>query len=232
LGDSSGSPADLLRSARLADAPPVAIYGAALGGRVVVEYLQARARYRPAVFLDDSDTRPTRYAGLAVWGGHDLELLAAEGIRFAFVAIGRGRIRLTVMDRVRAAGLELLTIVHPSAFVAPSAQLSEGVLVKAMATIGTNCQIGVGAIVDNGAVVPHDNVIGAGALIAPGAALGSSITVGDRAVVGIGARIATAVRIGADAVIATGASVVRDVAAGDVVEGVPARVVGKVRVSR
>ena len=47
--------------------------------------------------------------------------------------------------------------------------------------------------------------------------------------VGIGARVATAVVIGDDAVVATGAAVVRDVAAGDVVEGVPARGVGQVK---
>ncbi len=227
--DASTGAADLLRRTRRADADPVAIYGAALGGRVIAEYLDAIGRHRAALFLDDSDDRPERFCSVPVRAGSDLARLADEEISRVFVAIGRGRIRLAVMARVDAAGLELLTIVHPTAFVAPSATVGAGALVKACAVVGTRSRVGRGAIIDNGAVVPHDNSVGAGALIAPGAALGSSITVGDRAVVGIGARVATAVRIGADAVVATGASVVRDVAAGDVVEGVPARVVGRVR---
>ena len=219
----------LLRHARRADAVPVALYGAALGGRVLVEALDAVGRFRAALFLDDSDSRPAELCGLPVRPGSDLALLPDEGIRHGFVTIGRGRIRLAVMERMSAAGLELLTVIHPGAHVAPSVLIGEGALVKAGAVVDSHTRIGPGAIIDNGAVVPHDNIIGAGALIAPGAALGSSISVGDRAVVGIGARIATAVRIGADAVIATGASVVRDVGPGEVVEGVPARVVGRVR---
>ena len=180
LGVEAGSTTavELLRRARHRDAYPVAIYGAALGGRVVAEYLTTLGSHRAAFFLDDAPNRSKEVTGLPVRPGDDLEGLPAEGVRHAFVAIGRGRTRLAVMDRAREAGLELITIVHPRAFVAPSATLGEGALVKAGAVVGTHSAIGRGAIVDNGAVVPHDNAIGAGALVAPGAALGSGIRVG------------------------------------------------------
>ena len=59
LGVEAGatSAVELLRRARHRDARPVVVYGAALGGRVVAEYLAALGSYRAALFLDDDPTR-------------------------------------------------------------------------------------------------------------------------------------------------------------------------------
>ncbi len=114
-------------------------------------------------------------------------------------------------------------IVHPAAWVSPSARLEPGVVVLAQAVVNTGARIGPHAIVNSGAIVEHDVVVGGFAHVAPGAVLGGGVVVGERVHVGIGAAVRDHVTIGADAVVGMGAVVVADVPAGTTVVGNPAR---------
>lgn len=113
-------------------------------------------------------------------------------------------------------------IVHPAAWVSPTAELGDGAVVLAGAIVNAGAMLGPHAIVNSGAVVEHDVRIGAHAHVAPRAALGGGTTVGDDAFVGLGASVRDHVAIGARAVVGMGAVVLRDVAEDAVVIGVPA----------
>lgn len=106
--------------------------------------------------------------------------------------------------------------------------------------LGPRCWVGVGAVLASG---QGGLFLGEGVLIGPGATLvtgdhdfsrhdlssidqdyvGSPIVIGDNVWIGAGATVVGGVTIGDRAVIAAGAVVTRDVAAGQVVGGVPAR---------
>ena len=109
------------------------------------------------------------------------------------MAIAGGAIRLKKKSFLEESGVELINVIHPSAFLAPSVQLGVGNYVKARAVIETNTRVGDCCIIDNGAILAHDNVIEDGCHIAPGVSLGSSITVGARTINGIGASVSTGV---------------------------------------
>ncbi|MBQ9572900.1 MAG: hypothetical protein IJR22_05870 [Acidaminococcaceae bacterium] len=55
---------------------------------------------------------------------------------------------------------KLVTLVHPTAYVSPSATVGAGTVVEPKAVINTNSQIGQGCIISVGTVVDHDCVIG------------------------------------------------------------------------
>jgi acetyltransferase-like isoleucine patch superfamily enzyme len=82
-------------------------------------------------------------------------------------------------------------------------------------------------IVNTAASVDHECRIGAGAHVGPGVRLAGRIEVGERAFIGTGAVVLPRLTIGDDATIGAGAVVVRDVPAGAVVTGVPARIRSK-----
>ena len=80
--------------------------------------------------------------------------------------------------RLAASGLRLspaATVVHPAAWVSPSATLGGGVFVGPGAVVHTRARIGDHAIINSGAIVEHECVVGAHAHIAPGAALGECL---------------------------------------------------------
>lgn len=73
-----------------------------------------------------------------------------------FVAIGNPVLRLRLLKEAEQAGFQLARLIHPSAVVMPSAQLSGGVIVEAQAVINSNTVVGMGCLISAGAVVNHD----------------------------------------------------------------------------
>jgi sugar O-acyltransferase (sialic acid O-acetyltransferase NeuD family) len=142
----------------------------------------------------------------------------------AVVAIGQNRARQRVFDTLCQAGVELATIVHRSAVIAPSAALGAGTVVFAGAVINPDVQIGNNVIINTGVTVDHDNVIGDHAHIAPGAHTGGTVRVGAGAMLGVGAQVRNNVAIGDWSIVGVGAVVVADVPAHVVAFGNPARV--------
>lgn len=89
--------------------------------------------------------------------------------------------------------------------------------------VTTDVVIGSHVIVNVNASISHDCEVGDYCNINPGAVLCGWVKVGEGAFLGAGAVIRDKVRIGPWAVVGAGAVVVRDVAAGSMVVGVPAK---------
>jgi sugar O-acyltransferase (sialic acid O-acetyltransferase NeuD family) len=143
------------------------------------------------------------------------------------VAIGgaRGADRLAIQDSMLRAGLRFEPLVHPRSSVSGSAQIGAGTQVLACAVVAAEARIGRACIVNHQANVDHDCVLGDGVHVAPGATLCGCIRVGDFAMIGAGATILPWLSIGAGTIVGAGAVVTRDLPAGVVVTGNPARVV-------
>jgi sugar O-acyltransferase (sialic acid O-acetyltransferase NeuD family) len=114
-------------------------------------------------------------------------------------------------------------IVHPSAVVSSTAQLSRGVFVGPGAVINARATIGPGVIVNSGAIVEHDCRVGAFSHLAPRSALGGAVVVGEACLIGIGAAVRPATRIGRDVTVGAAAAVIADLGDGVTAVGVPAR---------
>ena len=206
---------------------PVMIYGAGRGAVTLKECLGFQESYQVVCFIDDNPQHPTTLCELPVYHSSRLQEIVERGVRSLACAIANGGVRLRILKQCDDLDVDLINVIHPHAYLAPTARMGAGNYIKAGAIIETDTVIGNCCIVDNGAVIAHDNTISDGCHIAPGVAMGSSIHVGKLTIVGIGASIATGVRIGRAAIISVGSSVVRDVPEYAVVEGVPGRVVGK-----
>lgn len=213
------------------DCKPVMIYGAGRGGVTVKECLDLMPGLEAVAFLDDRAEPGARVEDLPVLSGTDFERLAEHGIVAGFCAIADANLRLSFLKRCERAGVEAVNAVHPEAHIASSAVLGRGNHIKSGAVIETNTSIGSACIIDNGTVIAHDCVIEDACHLAPGVTLGSSIRVGARSVIGIGASISTGLSVGASSIVTVGSAVTKDVPDHTVVEGVPARIIGKRRTS-
>ena len=85
--------------------------------------------------------------------------------------------------------------------------------------------IGSGTRIDNLVHIGHNCLVGRDALIIANAMLGGSCEIGDRVQISPGAQIMDHIKIGQGAHVGLGAVVIRDVGAGQVVVGNPARVI-------
>lgn len=150
---------------------------------------------------------------------------AADEVRgHAFhLAIGAAQARQRLHAELVATGGVPLSIAHPLACVSPDARLGAGVFVAAFGVVAPAVQVGCSVIVNHGAIVDHDCWIGDFCHIAPNATLGGGVRVGQGAMVGAGAVVLPGLSIGEGAVIGGGAVVTRNVPAGGIWAGVPAR---------
>ncbi|QNI75247.1 acetyltransferase [Synechococcus sp. MVIR-18-1] len=205
------------------------LLGAGGHARVVAETALSTGRFSSIAFLDDRCSGPAQLPDQLGWpvigpfsAAHDRQI--CQQFQAALVAIGNATVRLQWLPRLAAAGYELPVVIHPTAWLSPSAQLGAGSVVFAQAAIQAQAMIGSGAILNTGCSVDHDAQLGDGVHICPGARLAGEVQVGDRSWIGIGASMIQQICIGADVTVGAGASVVRDLPDGVTAVGVPARV--------
>lgn len=145
------------------------ILGAGGYGRVAYEIAQAMSVFEQIAFLDDK--KPGALGTLAEHAS------LRRDFSCAFVAIGDPQLRLHWLDKLEQAGYELPVLVHPGAWVSPSACCGAGSVIEPMAVVNACAVIGRGALLCAGCVVNHDAVIMPGCQIDCNAVVASGATV-------------------------------------------------------
>lgn len=199
----------------------IIIYGGGGHGKALIDLIRMLSSYPIAGIVDDGLSAGSTIIGAQVLGGSAiLEKLIEVGVHQATNAVGGiGDItsRIKVFDRLTQAGFTCPTLIHPTAFVEPSATLAYGVQIMPHAYVGSDAHVGFGAIVNTGAIVSHDCTLGEYANLSPGAILAGEVTIGDASLVGMGVTVNLRVKIGSRARIGNGATVKQDVPDGGIV---------------
>ena len=143
-------------------------------------------------------------------------------VEFA-LGIGNNKARLWWCEKLLKEGFVLPPIIHPKAWVSPSAILADGVFVGAGAVIQAGAKIGKAVLINSNATVEHHCKIGPGAHIGPGAVLAGLAKVGEKSMIGAGAVVRDRIEIGKNVIVGAGAAVVQNVPDGITVGGVPAK---------
>ena len=148
------------------------VIGAGGHGQVLAETGRA-CGYDSVDFLDDRNP--------AAIGTTDMAEALAGSYDGVIVSIGNNDLRRAFIQRLLKAGAPIATLVHPRAFVAPSASLGEGSVVLPGAVVNTNARVGRGCILSIGALVDHDATIddfshvNAGAVVPAGKRAGGKV---------------------------------------------------------
>jgi len=125
--------------------------------------------------------------------------------------------------QAQAIGVSFATVIHPFTRVSGRAQIGSGSIVSPGAILSAGSRIGSHVILNRASSVGHHTTIEDHAFIGPGATLCGSCLIGANAFIGAGAVVSDHITVGPRAFVAAGAVVTRDVAAGELVMGVPAR---------
>jgi sugar O-acyltransferase (sialic acid O-acetyltransferase NeuD family) len=211
------------KAARLDFSPPqtdfdpsaIVIYGGGGHGKSLIDLLRMLGSYRIVGILDDRLPVGETLLNVPILGGSEaLPELRAGGVRLAVNAvggIGNIAVRVKVFRKLEEAGFVCPTVLHPAAFIEPSAQLSPGVQVFPQAYIGSEARVGYGTIVNSGAIISHDCNLGDYVNISPGAILAGAVQIGSGTLVGMGVTINLEVKVGPGARIGNGATVKSDI---------------------
>lgn len=143
------------------------------------------------------------------------------------LTMGDNQIRSALSVKICELGGTVPTIIHPTSVISRFATISPiGVYVSAFSYIQADSYINRDTVILSGVNISHTNKIGKACFIAGGAIIGAYTMVEDYVFIGQGAlTISSKVKsIGHHAYIGARALVTHDVAPGDVVAGMPSRV--------
>ena len=139
------------------------ILGAGGYGRTVADVAAQCGEFDEIRFLDDGQTGDDILGKCGDYHRH------ADGNTWFYPAFGNNQARLNWVDTLVGEGYPVATIVHPAAYVSPTAAIETGTVILPKAVINTDCRILIGCIVNLGAIIDHGCVIGEGAHICLGA---------------------------------------------------------------
>ena len=176
-------------------------------------------------FLDDDVSTRGGHVG-----GHPVLGALVDAAKFedcVFVnGIGTARSRHLKPDLIARTGIppeRWLTIVHPRAFVSPSARVGRGTVLLANVTVCADAVVGDHVMVLPNSVISHDTVVEDYSTIASGVCISGRCLIRRGAYLGSNSSIRESSVVGEGAMVAMAAVVTRDVAPGVTVLGCPAR---------
>ena len=130
------------------------VLGAGQYGKVAKEIAESMCAYDGIEFLDDNN--PSAVGHLS-----EFENFTSE-FEHAVVAIGNSELRLKLIEDLEAAGYTVPVLVHPTAYISPSADIYEGSFIEPKAVIHTDVRIGEGCIISAGTIINHNATVGDG----------------------------------------------------------------------
>src|SRR4030066_1795075 len=205
----------------------VVIVGSGGHAKVIMDILSSSKDYE-LVGCTSADLTLREVMGIPVLGDDSiLPQLFAEGIKYAFVAIGDNRKREEFSNYVTRAGFELINAISLYSYISYTVKLGKGIAIMPGAVINACAVIQNNAIINTGATIDHDCLIGAGCHIAPGCHIAGNVRIGQGSFFGVGCKVIPKITIGEWSIIGAGAVVVNDLPGYSLALGAPAKVVKK-----
>ena len=196
------------------------IIGAGGHGKVAADIALKMACYSEVLFLDDNRIGAVNSVPVI---GKVNEYKDFKNDAVYFVAIGNAAVRKRFVDMLEESGLEVVSLIHPSACIAKNVQIGKGAIVMAGAVVNSDTVIGRGVILNTASSVDHDNVIEEYAHIAVGAHTCGDVHIGKQVWVGAGAVVSNNIEICDGCMIGAGAVVVKDIVEKGTYIGLPAK---------
>ncbi len=160
----------------------------------------------------------------------DIPRLKSEGWTDAFITVGSvgdTKLRHKLYDIVKNIGMDIPSIIDPSAVVARDTNISEGVYIGKKSVVNAGAQIGACAIINTGAIIEHDCIIGSFSHISPGSIVCGQVCIEDDAHVGAASVVRQQITIGKATMIGAGSVVVKNIPDGMQAYGNPCKVVSR-----
>jgi len=191
--------------------------------------IQAQNRVRPTWnvlgFIDDNENFwGKEYFDVKVLGGRNIitnfpsaNILAVPGNPESFSK------RAKIIDSLDVSLDRYVTIIYPSARIAPDAKIGKNTVLMANVVISCLVEIGNHCVVLPNTVISHDSSVGDYSLIGSNVTISGSCTIGSTCYVGSGTSIKDNITIGNQCLVGLGSCVIRDVPDNTVVAGNPAR---------
>ncbi len=209
-----------------ADCDRIIIVGAGGFGREVLQWARHTWPEHASKIVGFLSTDPNKLAShaptLPILGSpDDFKPRPIDGF---LLAIGIPGARRTVVEQLEARGARFLTLMHPTAIVADTAEIGPGTVICPYAILSDSVRLGRFVLVNYHASLGHDAAAGDFSVLSPHATLGGAAQLREDAFLGLHASIAPGRQVGRSCQVSANAAVMNDVPNDALVFGVPGKV--------
>jgi len=190
------------------------------------EHAQPNGRVRIVGFADDDPSlRGIQLDGVPVLGSVDEVIAMARGRAWRYhCAMGNNRMRQEFAARFETAGMTAISIIDPSAIVAPNASIGVGCYVGPRTMVGPGARIGRHVLVNTQVYVGSNAVVADFAQLCPGSRVMANAAVGLGAFIASNGVVHAGVAVGPGATLGGVSSAESNLPEGGMALGSPAQV--------
>jgi sugar O-acyltransferase (sialic acid O-acetyltransferase NeuD family) len=191
------------------------LYGAGGHGKVIYDRLMKSGIAVQCVFDDNPDIRS--FVNQEIVHTYNPKLHQGEPL---LISIGSNEVRRNLSARISHT---FGVFIDLTAVVSDFSRIEEGSMVLINTVIQAESIIGKHSIINTSAVIEHDVQIGNYAHVGPGAVICGGAILGNGTFVGANATVLPGIKIGDWAVVGAGSVVTKNISAGAIVAGNPAK---------
>lgn len=159
---------------------------------------------------------------VGILGSEDNYLVEVND-RFIF-AIGDISKKKLIIDKMKGQGAQFLTMIHPSAIVADTATIGEGVVICPFATVSDRCLVNDFTMMNFYSSCGHDSQIGKYCILSPYATVNGFSILDDEVFMGTHSTVTERKKIGCQTRISANSVAMYDVPPRSFVYGVPGKI--------
>jgi sugar O-acyltransferase (sialic acid O-acetyltransferase NeuD family) len=146
-----------------------------------------------------------------------------------FIGLGYKQLaaKARILKELQEADRQLPSLVHPTAWVAPTAQIGEAVYIYPQCNIDKEVELRPGALLNNSVTVSHNSVVGPCSYLSPGVVLCGFVSIGHNSFLGAGTLVSNNIAIGNEVVTGIGSVVAQPVPDGSHCIGNPLKLLSQ-----
>lgn len=179
----------------------IIIIGAGGHGAELDEYIQysnqikGKEEYKVIGFLDDNPKNYANYSLSAPLIGGVCDHKIRHDCAY-LMGIANLHYRKRFVEQYLDQGATFIKLIHPTAYVSPSASIGRGTVIGPMANIGPNVTLGDFTLINSRCSMGHDTHLGKFNFISPNVSFSGFTSIGDENLFGINSATIPGIKIG------------------------------------
>jgi len=161
----------------------IIVYGAGRASRIIIEVLSAQGHNIIGLIDDNSRIHNNEKYGIKILGDYFYLLkFAKEKDFFVSISIAAPNLmanRAIIFNKLKDEGLNFINVVHPTAYISPSANIGVNNFISPFVSIDAGTIIGDNNRICTHATIDHDCTLGDSNFVGPKAYIGSCSQIGN-----------------------------------------------------
>ncbi len=176
--------------------------------RQVEDALEFSQSVEVVAFFDDVISVDDRYKG-SVDVSNILFKKESESIDVFFISTGDKYLRAKYYNLLKAEGVSLINIIHPTSVISKTAVLGDNIYIGPNVVISSKAYVDSGCFISAMCNIEHHCQISSNTLLGPGVMLSGTVTIGKNSIVSAGVAIESNISVGESVFISSGQGICR-----------------------